>query len=86
MGQGRGLDTPRTGLPQAAFDGVGQPHTHRVGSRRACRQGLTNPQVGERLLISRGTVKVHLSHIYAKLALRNRSELAVAFARRSATE
>ena len=48
-------------------------------------EGLTNPQIGERLLITRGTVKVHLSHIYAKLALRNRAELAVAFSRRNAT-
>ena len=47
-------------------------------------EGLTNPQIGERLLITRGTVKVHLSHIYTKLGLHNRSELAVAFARREA--
>jgi len=46
--------------------------------------GLTNPQIGERLLITRGTVKVHLSHIYTKLGLRNRAELAVAYARRTA--
>jgi len=37
--------------------------------------GLTNPEIGERMFISRGTVKVHLSHIYAKLNVRNRSEL-----------
>ena len=38
-------------------------------------QGLTNPEIGERMFISRGTVKIHLSHIYAKLNVRNRSEL-----------
>jgi DNA-binding NarL/FixJ family response regulator len=30
-------------------------------------EGLTNPQIGERMFISRGTVKAHLSHIFAKL-------------------
>jgi predicted ATPase/class 3 adenylate cyclase/DNA-binding CsgD family transcriptional regulator len=45
--------------------------------------GLTNPEIGERMFISRGTVKVHLSHIYAKLDVRNRSELAALAARRA---
>jgi DNA-binding CsgD family transcriptional regulator len=37
---------------------------------------MTNPEIGARLFISRGTVKIHLSHIYAKLDVRNRTELA----------
>ncbi|HEX5225771.1 MAG TPA: LuxR C-terminal-related transcriptional regulator, partial [Solirubrobacteraceae bacterium] len=45
-------------------------------------EGLTNPEVGERMFIARGTVKMHLSHIYAKLEIRNRSELAALAARR----
>jgi predicted ATPase/class 3 adenylate cyclase/DNA-binding CsgD family transcriptional regulator len=45
-------------------------------------QGLTNPEIGERMFISRGTTKVHLSHVYAKLGVRNRSELAALAARR----
>jgi len=40
-------------------------------------EGLTNPEIGERMFISRGTVKVHLSHIFAKLGIGTRSELAV---------
>jgi predicted ATPase/DNA-binding CsgD family transcriptional regulator len=44
--------------------------------------GLTNPEIGERMFISRGTVKVHLSHIYAKLGSRNRSEVAAEAMRR----
>ena len=47
-------------------------------------QGLTNPEIARRMFISRGTVKVHLSHVYAKLNLRNRSELATRAARRPA--
>jgi DNA-binding CsgD family transcriptional regulator len=49
---------------------------------RHAATGLTNPQIGEQMFITRGTVKVHLSHIYAKLGLRNRSELAAEAARR----
>lgn len=37
---------------------------------------LTNPQIAERLFVSRGTVKAHLSHIYAKLDIASRAELA----------
>jgi len=46
-------------------------------------KGLTNPEIGERMFIARGTVKIHLSHIYAKLGVRNRSELVGLAARRS---
>jgi predicted ATPase/DNA-binding CsgD family transcriptional regulator len=38
--------------------------------------GLSNPEIGRRLFMSRGTVKAHLSHIYAKLGVANRTELA----------
>jgi DNA-binding CsgD family transcriptional regulator len=47
-------------------------------------QGLTNPEIGKRMFITRGTAKIHLSHIYAKLDVRNRSELAALVARRNA--
>jgi DNA-binding CsgD family transcriptional regulator len=45
-------------------------------------EGLTNPQIGERMFISRGTVKVHLSHIFAKLGTTTRAELAAEATRR----
>jgi DNA-binding CsgD family transcriptional regulator len=38
--------------------------------------GLTNPEIGACLLISRNTVKTHLGHVYAKLGVANRTELA----------
>ena len=41
-------------------------------------EGLSNPQICARLFMSRGTVKTHLSHIYAKLGVANRAELAAA--------
>jgi predicted ATPase/class 3 adenylate cyclase/DNA-binding CsgD family transcriptional regulator len=46
-------------------------------------EGLTNPEIGERLFIARGTVKAHLSHIFAKLGVRTRAELAAAATRRA---
>ena len=49
---------------------------------RHASAGLTNPQIGERLFITRATVKVHLSHVYAKLGVRNRSQLAATAAGR----
>jgi predicted ATPase/class 3 adenylate cyclase/DNA-binding CsgD family transcriptional regulator len=47
--------------------------------------GLTNPQIAERLYISRTTVKTHLEHIFTKLDIRTRAELAAETARRSAS-
>jgi len=46
-------------------------------------QGLGNAEIGRRLFISTGTAKVHLNHIFAKLGLSTRSELAVAATRRA---
>jgi predicted ATPase/class 3 adenylate cyclase/DNA-binding CsgD family transcriptional regulator len=46
-------------------------------------EGLTNPEIGARMFISRGTVKVHLSHIFAKLGLATRAELAAEATRRA---
>jgi DNA-binding CsgD family transcriptional regulator len=38
--------------------------------------GLSNPDIASRLYMSRATVKAHLSHIYAKVGVANRTELA----------
>jgi DNA-binding CsgD family transcriptional regulator len=46
--------------------------------------GLTNPQIGQCMFISRGTVKAHLSHIFAKLEVSSRTELAAEAIRRGA--
>jgi predicted ATPase/DNA-binding CsgD family transcriptional regulator len=39
-------------------------------------EGLTNPQIGQRLFISAKTVRSHLSNIFAKLGISSRSQLA----------
>jgi predicted ATPase/class 3 adenylate cyclase/DNA-binding CsgD family transcriptional regulator len=44
--------------------------------------GLTNRQIGERMFISLGTVKAHLSHIFTKLGTPSRAHLAAAATRR----
>ena len=47
-------------------------------------EGLTNPQIGERMFISRATVKVHLAHIFQKLDVKTRAALAAGAIRREA--
>ena len=39
--------------------------------------GLSNKQIAQRLDVTEGTVKVHLHNIYVKLAIRNRTMLAL---------
>jgi DNA-binding NarL/FixJ family response regulator len=46
-------------------------------------EGLTNPQIASRLVMSRATVKTHVSHCLTKLGMASRSEMAAAAARRS---
>ncbi len=50
---------------------------------RLVAQGLTNPEIGERLFLSKRTVQTHLSHIFAKVGVSSRAELASEATRRS---
>jgi two-component system nitrate/nitrite response regulator NarL len=43
----------------------------------ALAEGLSNKDVGRKLNLSEGTVKVHLHNIYGKLGVKNRTALAV---------
>jgi DNA-binding NarL/FixJ family response regulator len=43
----------------------------------ALAEGLSNKDVGRRLGLSEGTVKVHLHNIYSKLRVKNRTALVV---------
>ena len=44
-------------------------------------EGLTNPQIAERLLMGRATVKTHIDHLFAKTGLHSRTELATEYVR-----
>jgi DNA-binding NarL/FixJ family response regulator len=44
---------------------------------RLLSQGQTNPQIAQNLLVSRGTVKIHVQHIISKLGVSDRTQAAV---------
>lgn len=48
---------------------------------RLVSEGLGNPEIAAKLFVSRSTVKTHLVHIYAKLTITGRAELAATAAR-----
>jgi DNA-binding CsgD family transcriptional regulator len=47
-------------------------------------EGLSNPQIGQRYRISRRTVQAHLAHIFAKLDISSRAQLAAEVTRQAA--
>ena len=48
-------------------------------------EGLTNPQIGERMFVSKATVKTHLAHIFGKLDVHTRAELSAQAVERRTT-
>ena len=62
------------GRPQTGWASL-TPAEHAVAGLVA--EGLSNPQIGERLYISRRTVQTHLGHMFAKLDIATRAQLAV---------
>ncbi|MGH9094010.1 MAG: LuxR C-terminal-related transcriptional regulator, partial [Acidimicrobiales bacterium] len=50
--------------------------TSELGVARLAAEGLTNPQIGDRLFISRRTVATHLANVFRKLGITNRVQLA----------
>jgi DNA-binding CsgD family transcriptional regulator len=49
---------------------------------RLVAKGLSNPQIGERLFVSKRTVQTHLKHVFPKLGVTSRAELASEATRR----
>ena len=81
LGIRRGRRGPRR-RPQLGWDGL-TPTERRVVD--LVTEGLTNPQIGERLFVSRRTVQTHLAHVFTKLGLSSRTQLAAEAARRRQT-
>ncbi len=50
---------------------------------RLVARGCSNAEVGEQLFVTVNTVKTHLSHVYAKVQIEGRAELAAEAARRN---
>jgi DNA-binding CsgD family transcriptional regulator len=50
---------------------------------RLVAEGLRNRDIAEKLLMSPATVKTHLTHVFAKLGVKTRTELAAQAAQRS---
>ena len=73
--RGRG----RRGRPATGWAGL-TPTELRVA--RAVADGLSNPQIAERMFISRRTVASHLTSIFRKLGVSSRAELAATAVRR----
>jgi non-specific serine/threonine protein kinase len=48
--------------------------------------GLTNKQIGAELVISRGTVMVHIKHILGRLGMSSRTQIAAWFAQQAELE
>ena len=69
----------RRGRPQFGWEGL-TPTEHSVAGLVA--EGLSNPQIGERLYISSRTVQTHLAHVFAKLDITARAQLAAEVTRR----
>jgi len=63
----------KRGRPASGWDSLTPTEQSVV---RLAIDGLSNPDIAARLYMSRSTVKTHLSHVYAKLGVTNRTELA----------
>jgi predicted ATPase/DNA-binding CsgD family transcriptional regulator len=74
--RGRG---PRGGRPTTGWGSL-TPAESDVA--RLAASGVSNPKIAARLFMARGTVKMHLSNVYRKLGVANRTELAAGIATR----
>lgn len=81
-GQRLGQRGPRS-RPQFGWPSL-TPTEHIVAD--LVTEGLSNPQIGERLYISHRTVQTHLAHVFTKLDMSSRVQLAAEVTRRQARQ
>jgi DNA-binding NarL/FixJ family response regulator len=79
-------EATRAGARHTGISGTGQTRRdeqiesltpREVEVLRLLSQGQTNPQIAQNLLVSRGTVKIHVQHIISKLGVSDRTQAAV---------
>lgn len=78
-----GVRRHRAGVPRRAAFGWDSLTDREASVARLVTEGLTNRQIGERLFVSGRTVETHVKHIFAKLAVSTRAQLAAEVARRT---
>jgi DNA-binding NarL/FixJ family response regulator len=78
VGEFAGILIRRRPAAQAALTaGSDQLSRREVEVAVLIARGLTSKEVGQRLLIKRGTVDTHVQHIYNKLNIESRPQLAI---------
>jgi DNA-binding CsgD family transcriptional regulator/tetratricopeptide (TPR) repeat protein len=65
----------------AAARGAGSLTASELRVARMAAEGLSNPEIAQRLFVTRKTVEVHLSHAYRKLEIASRDGLGEALAK-----
>jgi DNA-binding NarL/FixJ family response regulator len=79
-------EATHSGAHQAGSGGPGQSRgteqienltPREIEVLRLLSQGQTNPQIAQNLVVSRGTVKIHVQHIISKLGVSDRTQAAV---------
>jgi predicted ATPase/DNA-binding CsgD family transcriptional regulator len=75
LGETIGYAQRSRGRRNRATSGLGSLTPTELAVAELAAQGLSNPEIGAKLFISRATVKTHLAHAYAKLHVTGRVEL-----------
>jgi len=65
--------------------GAGEPTPRELEVWALVADGLSNPEIGERLGLSENTVKFHVQHLFEKLGVKNRTEAALRYPRSGAS-
>ena len=80
---GIGTKTTRPTRPTFGWDSLTPTE---MAVTELATHGLTNPEIGARLYVSRRTVETHLAHVFRKLDLVSRTQLASDYTRRAVGE